>query len=162
MNMSLDDVQVMMAGGRSIEEIISDFDWREFESLVAGIFEANGFFVRKNLRFKTANRYEIDVFAVSDVVAFAVDCKEWGKGRDKRSGLRSAVVRQEERVEHLKRFVKGNPIAQKNLHVHKQQILPLVVTWLQEDLQMHNGSLIVPVWKLNSFLLHAESFSSTE
>ena len=107
-------------------------------------------------------RHEIDVIAVRGQTVFAVDCKEWGKGRYKAFGLRKASEKQEQRAISLKKFLKNNPIAQKRLKISKQEILPIVVTWLQEDLQKHNGSLIVPVWKLNSFLLQAEKFLSTQ
>lgn len=158
----LDEIQAIMKKGKSIEEIVSSFDWKEFENLVAEIFKANGFFVKKNLRFKTVNRYEIDILAVDSNVAFAADCKEWSRGRDKKSGLKNAVEKQEERAKHLKNFVRGNPIAQKSLRLHKQEIFPLIVTWFQEDLQRHNHSLIVPVWKLNSFLIQEDNFVSIE
>lgn len=157
-----DDIQQKLHSGKTIEEIIADFDWKEFESLVAEIFSANGFFVKKNLRFKTNRRYEIDVLAVNKEVAFAVDCKEWGRGRYKTSGLRISTENQVMRAENLKKFLKNNPIARKRLKIENQEILPILVTWLQEDLQKHNNSLIIPVWKLNNFLLRAESFLSTE
>lgn len=152
----------MIKNGKNIEEIILNFDWKEFENLVAEIFKANGFFVKTNLRFKTVKRYEIDILAVDGEVVFAVDCKEWGRGRYKKSGLKNAVEKQEERVKQLKNFIKSNPIAQKSFRVHKQEIFPMIVTWLQEDLQKHDHSFIVPVWKLNSFLLHEDNFISIE
>jgi len=161
----LDDIKKQLTSGKTIEEIIENFDWKEFEGLVAEIFIAHGFHVKKNVRFKTSRRYEIDVLAVRDDVVLAVDCKEWSRGRYKLSGLRLAADNQKARVENLKKFLKSNLIARKSLKVNKQEIVPLVVTWLQEDLQQHNDSAIVPVWKLNSFLLqllHGESFAPTE
>lgn len=159
---NLDDIKLQLENGKTIEEVIAKFDWKEFESLVAEIFRSNGFFVRKNLRFKTGRRYEIDVFAVNGETAFAVDCKEWSRGRHKKSSLKSASSAQEERARQLGRFLRNNPIAKKGLKIGSQKILPLVVTWLQEELQWHNESAIVPVWKLNSFLLQSENSSPTE
>ena len=164
----LKNIQKKLESGRTIEEIIADFDWKEFEGLVAEIFVANGFYVRRNLRFKTTRRYEIDVLAVRGDVVFAVDCKEWSRGRYKDSGLRAAVESHEERANHLKKFLKNNLIARKSLKIDvaKQEVMPIVVTWLQEGIERHSESMIVPVWKLNSFLnyllLQSESFAYTE
>ena len=158
---NLDDIQQKLSSGKTIEEIISNFDWKEFESLVADIFLTNGFSVKRNFRFKTSRRFEIDVIAVDKEVVFVVDCKEWGKGRYKTSGLRAATDNQDNRVENLKKFLKNNLIAKRRLKIERQEFVSVLVTWLQEELERHNNSLIIPVWKLNSFLLHTESFLST-
>jgi len=155
---NLEDVKKELKSGKAIEEIVDAFNWKEFENFVAEIFVANGFFVKKNLRFKTKKRHEIDVLAVTNEIAFAVDCKEWGKGRYKSSSLKTAVIEQEKRVKHLKNFLKNNSIARKTLKIDKQEILSVVVTWLQEDLQKHNSSFIIPVWKLNNFLVDVELY----
>ena len=95
--MELEDIRKYVYSGKTIEEVLEKFDWRSFERTVGDIFSSNGYRTFMNFRFKTERRYEIDVVAVSGSVVFLVDCKDWGKGRDKTSGLRSAVEKQENR-----------------------------------------------------------------
>lgn len=54
------------------------------KKIVSDIFGNNNSSVKRNLRFKTNRRYEIDLLAIKNNEIFAVDCKEWGKGRNKK------------------------------------------------------------------------------
>lgn len=144
---------------KELEEIIKDYDWKTFESIVANIFEKNGFKVKTNFRFKVSRRYEIDVFAVSGLYAFSVDCKEWGRGREKTFGLKNAANMQEVRTEELKKYFKANPIARHMMKLSgKQEFFSLIVTWHEENLINQGKTLIVPVWKLNSFIGNFENY----
>lgn len=155
----LERIKNLIKSGKNIEDIIEKFDWREFEQIIMEIFENNNFRVRKNFRFKTRRRYEIDILAIKRNKVLCVDCKEWGRGRYKKTGLKHAIEKQEERVKELKKFLKNNPIAQNKLKINMNyEFHPLIVTWLQEDLIKENDTLIVPVWKLNSFLLELEKY----
>jgi len=146
-------------GNRSdemLESLLSRFDWRTFESTVAEIFAANGFFVRKNLRFKTDRRYEIDIIASNSRDVFCIDCKDWSGGRYKRSGLRIAAEAQILRTKELENFVSGNSIARHKLRINPNSVFyPTIVTLFEEDVSDIvdvEGVHIIPVWKLNSFL----------
>lgn len=157
--MDFKKIRKFILAGKPLEEIIEAFDWKEFEQIVAEIFISNNFIVKQKFRFKTKRRYEIDIIAVRGQTALCVDCKEWGRGRYKKTSLKYAAKEQEMRTKEFIKFIKNNPIAQTKLKVKpNQKIHPSIVTWLQEELVRENGTFIVPVWKLNSFLLELENY----
>jgi len=148
-----------LAKKEKIEEIVKDLDWRTFEKIVANIFEKNGFKTKTNFILKTSKRFEIDVLAVSDLYVFCVDCKEWGKGRQKTSALKNAAMKQEERMKELKKFLKRNSIASKLMKIgSSQEFFSLIVTWHEENLIKEDETFIVPLWKLNAFIGNFENY----
>lgn len=149
----IEEIKNRILNGEPIEDVLSRCRWQDFESAVAQIFAANGFTVVKNLRFKTRRRWEIDVVASKNGNVLCVDCKGWGNGRHKKSALRAAAEGQIQRTKSLERFMSRNPIAQHKLGVSSDTIFyPVLVTLFEEDVEPDNGILVVPVWKLNSFL----------
>jgi Holliday junction resolvase-like predicted endonuclease len=157
--MELEQIRKYILSGKPIEEIVEKFNWQEFEQLVAKIHEDNNFLVKRNFRFKTSRRFEIDVVAVKSNFILCADCKEWSRGRYKKSGLVGAARKQEERVKQLGKFLKANLLARKSLKLGSNyKIYPSVVTWLQEDLIKENETFVIPVWKLNSFLVDVYSY----
>ena len=157
--LELEKIKSEIFKGKTLEEVLKGIDWREFENFVSEIFSKNEYFVKRNFRFKTSRRYEIDLVASRKNLTFCVDCKNWSGGRNKKSGIIFAVEKQYLRVQELRKFMKGNLIAKKLLAFEeKTRVLPLIVTFLQEDVLEENGVFVVPVWKLNSFLLNAENF----
>ena len=67
--------------GTDVESICKVLEWKEFENFTAQVFEKNGFQVKKNFRFKAAQRrWEIDVVAYNDPIIVCVDCKRWRRG----------------------------------------------------------------------------------
>lgn len=158
--MELERIRKKVLAGKNIEEIVEKFDWKDFEEVSKKIFEENNFKVRKNFRFKTSRRYEIDVLALGSRYIFCVDCKQWRGGRNKKSGLKLAVKKQENRVKEFEKFIGKNIIARKMLRIDskKQKLHPLIVTLFQEDLLKENETFVIPLWKLNSFLVEAEKY----
>ncbi len=162
----------------SIENVLSKLDWRNFESTVAQIFSVNGFSVVKNLRFKTDRRYEVDLVAYNQRVVsnhidvFCVDCKRWGTGRYKKSALFRAADEQRKRTKEFEKFISSfkrrgdnnNRSDNRNSSAsdldglfpsHKLAFHPTIVTLYDELVSKEecpSGVLIIPVWKLNSFL----------
>jgi len=143
-----------------IEIEMQKINWKEFEKSVADIFHQNEFILKKNFRFKTKRRSEIDLIASRYGIIFCIDCKQWGKGRYKISGLKKAVKDQENRVKELGKFLKTNPIARSmlKLNLNSQKFYPLIVTLCEEEIVKEHNTYIIPVWKLNSFLLEVENF----
>jgi len=142
-----------------IEEVLRKHDWREFEEIVAEIFRRNEFTVKKNFRFKTRKRHEIDVLSVKGDLAICVDCKRWLGGRHKKAGLKKAVEEQEKRVRLLKNFLKRNPIAMQMLRIEPGcKFYSLIVTLMEEEILQEKNTFIVPIFKLNSFLLELEAY----
>lgn len=159
--MELEKIRKNILSGKPIEEIIKNFNWKEFENFIAEIFRENNFEVIQNFRFKTKRKYEIDIVAARQNIVFCVDCKEWNKGRYKKTGLKYSAKNQEKRVKELKNFLKKNPDIQIFLKVNlKFEFYSLIVTLFEEDLFIEGNTFFVPVWKLNNFLLEAERYLS--
>ena len=88
-----------------------------------------------------------------------IDCKQWGRGRYKKTGLKYSVKEQKERTKQLKKFLKNNSIAQAELKIKKTtKFIPLIVTWFEEELLEHENTFIVPAWKFNEFLLNISEY----
>jgi hypothetical protein len=151
---SLEEIRGRTASGEPLEYVLKDMEWQDFEQMVSRIFERHDFSIRTNFRFKTEKRWEMDILATGKLINFGVDCKFWDKGRYKKSAIKEAARLQEERAQELEKFLKGNEIAFKMLKMKVKSVFPLLITWFDEDLAEYNNVIIVPVWKLNEFLLN--------
>ncbi|MGC9058804.1 MAG: restriction endonuclease [Candidatus Aenigmatarchaeota archaeon] len=140
--MKLEEIEQLIKSGKTLEEILKLIDWKEFEEKVEEIFKIHGFKTIRNFRFKTKKRYEIDLVAEKDYVIFAVDCKKWSRGRYKISELKKFAVKQKERALELKNFFKT-----------EKDVIPLILTLYDEGINEFEGTLIIPSFKLNNFLL---------
>jgi len=120
--------------------------WQYFEKLVGWIFEKNGFEteVNKVIIFEKGRR-QFDVVARRFQTAFLAECKKWSAKRSKTSLVKSAAERHIEKC-RLYRETEAN------------EVIPLVVTLMQEDIVSHENIPIVPIEKLNSFINHFEEF----
>ncbi|MEM5836492.1 MAG: restriction endonuclease [Candidatus Aenigmatarchaeota archaeon] len=147
----LEEIEKLVAEGEDIEDVLKIFGWKEFEEVVSEILERNGFKVKKNFRFKVDRKYEVDILAYKGDLVLCIDCKKWSSGRYKKSGIRKSVELNEKRVKALKEFL-GEKF-------RASRFLSLIVTLLDEDLVLENKTLIIPIYKLNSFLLEVESFN---
>jgi len=155
----LEQIKQRIQQGEEIEKIIGKIDWKEFEKLVSKILKKHDFETHHNFRFKTNRRYEIDIVAVKKKILLAIDCKQWGRGRYKKTGLKYAIQDQKERVKQLKKFLKNNLVAKSKLKISKGvKFVPLIITWFEEDLIEYENIFIVPVWKFNSFLLNLSEY----
>ena len=146
---SLEEIQQRILKGEEIENIIKDINWQEFEDLVSSIFREHDFDVFQNFRFKTESRYEVDLLSTKNNLIYAVDCKQWNRGRYKKTAIKNSVGKQMKRVKELKKVLIGENI----------RIIPLLITLFEEDIIEHENVWIVPVWKLNEFLLDDEAQS---
>jgi Holliday junction resolvase-like predicted endonuclease len=156
----LERIKRRILRGEEIEKILEEVDWKEFEEFVIRILEEHEFNTFHNFRFKTERRYEIDILAVRDDLLLVIDCKKWKRGRYKKTGLKYAVQTQVKRINELKKFLKNNTTLQNKLKLDSNdtEFVPLIVTWFEEELLEHDGVLIVPVWKLNQFLLSLSEY----
>lgn len=123
--------------GATIDEVAVHLNWRDFEGLVAKIFEARGFSVIKNL-ILTKPRMEIDVVGVRLGVAILVDCKHWK--RQSPSTLKNTVTKQIQRVRHYVKKTSG------------VMAVPVIVTLYQEQLSFIEKVPIVPILQFSSFV----------
>jgi Holliday junction resolvase-like predicted endonuclease len=155
----LNEIKQRILKSEQIEDIIQDMDWREFEKLIAEILKRHDFNVHNNFRFKTDRRFEIDILATRNKTSLLIDCKQWGRGRYKKTGLKYSVKEQKERTRQLKKFLKNNPAAQAELKIKKTtKFIPLLVTWFEEEILEHENVFIIPVWKFNEFLLSISEY----
>ena len=141
--MKLEEIENLIRSGKTVEEVLSLIRWKEFEEKVEEIFRIHNFKTIRNFRFKTAKRFEIDIIAEKRDLIFAVDCKQWNKGRYKISALKKAAERNLERVKELQNTLIGR----------NKKIIPIIITLFDETIYEHDGVFIVPLFKLNSFLL---------
>ncbi len=142
-----------------VEEAASKIDWQDFEKLVSEILRENGFVTTKNFRFKTGRKYEVDVVATRGGVVLCIDCKQWRGGRYKRSALVKAVMEQEERVKELEKYLEDNIETKTEMRIGDlSKFYPLIVTLMQEDVTREGDTFVVPMWKLNSFILEMEKY----
>lgn len=133
----IENIKNRVLEGESIEDVLSRFHWRAFESAIAEIFEANGFSVLKNMRFKNDRRHEIDIVAskrgVNCHVVLCVDCKGWRGGRYKKGALSRAAENQAMRTESFEKFVSRDRKIRDILKVEKNpEFFPVIVTLLEE------------------------------
>ena len=157
--LDLEGIKTQLMKGKTIEDILEKYDWKNFEKIIAEIFRENGFYTKQNFRFKTKRAYEIDIIAVRNNQVFCIDCKWWGRGRYKKTGLRHAITSQENRVRKFTKFLKKNPIAKGLLKLNsKYKVYPLLVTLHDEDLIKENDTFVVPAWKLNRFTTEIENY----
>ncbi len=142
----------------TLEDTASSIGWREFENLVSEIFISHSFSVRKNFRFKANRRHEIDLLATRRDMVLCVDCKQWKGGRNKKTALAKAVREQELRLKELSIFLASDDKSATELGIDASNSLhTMIVTLLQEEIVKDGETFVVPVWKLNSFLLDFES-----
>ncbi|MBM3895621.1 MAG: restriction endonuclease [Thaumarchaeota archaeon] len=123
--------------GATIDEVAVHLNWRDFEGLVAKIFEAKGFSVLKNL-ILTKPRMEIDVVGVRLGMAILVDCKHWK--RHSPSTLKNTVTKQIQRVRHYVKKTSG------------AMAIPVIVTLYQEQFCFIEKVPIVPILQFSSFV----------
>jgi len=132
---------------KDLEHISSEARWQYFEKLVAFIFEENGFDAKQNILIKNESfKRQFDVIAKRYGVTYLVECKKWKSRHEKASALRSAVTK------HLERCV-----LYESLH---GSCRPLIVTLLEENIDEHDGVLIVPIMKLNWLINNFESIEN--
>ncbi len=125
-----------------LEEILKNENWKELEDVTKLVFEENGFETIKNFRFKTNRRFEIDVLAIKGDIVICAECKKWSLNRHRNSQLKKACVKNEEKASELKKLMKN------------KWFLSIIVTLWQEDILQSGKTIIIPIYKLNSFLLN--------
>ena len=152
----LEKIHRQVLRGRSIEDAVGKFDWREFERIVGDIFRQNDFRVSNNFRFKTNRRWEVDLVAVRGGTVFCVDCKRWSTGRSKKWGLAKAAKEQEKRTREMGKFFRSNLIAKSIMGIPDGRFVPLMATLHEEEILREGSTFVVPVKKLNSFIVQSD------
>ncbi|MFX1560018.1 MAG: hypothetical protein ACFFBL_05485 [Promethearchaeota archaeon] len=142
--------------GASIGNVVAFLTWKDFEGFVASILTANSFQCVESFRRRgnsLMHGMEIDVIGVKGGTIIAVDAKMWGTRSGKASALRTAAERQKTRTQELS--VELERLSKKlgGLAMKEYHLFPVIVTWLVEEVELHDGVPVVPIFKLNSFIL---------
>lgn len=138
--------------GKSIEEILDQSNWQEFEIFCESVLQEHDWKTKRNFRFKTERRYEIDVLATKGNKILAIDCKHWGIRKGKKHQLVYAIEKQKKRIEEFKKI---------NFFMEmktKHKIHPLIITWFEEEIIHEKDTFVVPASKLNTFLLEIDRY----
>ena len=130
--------------GASIQEASIDLSWKNFEDFVSYILILNGY--ETVTRHPVARRAEIDIISWNRSLALIIDCKHWK--RTSKSSLSSIVSKQIQRSKLLIEinYFKGTRI----------ELIPTIVTLVEEEGQLYSGVPIVPVQKFDTFLRELE------
>lgn len=152
---------VVTEAGMQIVDVVSLLTWKDFEGLIANILAENNFKCTESFRRRgtsDAKGLEIDVIGVRGSTIISVDAKMWGVRGGKGSALRIAAEKQKVRTRRLTSQL--NRLSNKISSVvpGNYTIFPIMVTWLVEEVEMHEGVPVVPVFKLNGFIQDFETY----
>ncbi len=154
-------ISAIIKSGVDALSISRILDWKQFENIIATIFDQMGFTVITNFRFKDEfARYEIDVLAFKYPYLFIIDCKYHQKASS--AMLKDAADKQKERAEIL---VEMFPILSDELIrklslplKRKLLILPLVISWRDHSIQFQQDIAILPYQQIPGFLQEIDEY----
>jgi len=133
------------------DKIINELIWQEFELLTTIVGDEFGYIAKTGLNFSTEDRkYQIDVILKANPYVLFIDCKHYG-GTGKKSVLKKAAEEQITRVEAVK---ENFAELQEKISIKgwkKIVLIPMVVTWLDDEIFFHEFVPVVPFTKLRSF-----------
>ncbi|MGY5855283.1 MAG: hypothetical protein RTS72_01700 [Candidatus Thorarchaeota archaeon] len=159
--MRIDLAKRAVREGASISEIIDLLTWKDFEGFVASILSENTFRCVESYRRRgnsLKHGMEIDVIGVKGDIIISIDAKMWSIRSGKTSALKTAAEKQKKRTLELsgeldKLSKKMGALAEKTY-----RLFPVIVTWLVEEVELHEGVPVVPIFKLNSFILDLDQY----
>ncbi len=138
--------------GIDFDKIINELIWQEFELLTTIVGDEFGYLAQTGLNFSTGDRkYQIDVILKANPYVLFIDCKHYG-GTGKKSVLKKAAEEQIVRVEAVKENLEN---LQDKISVKGWKnviFIPMIVTWLDDEIFFHDYVPVVPFTKLSSFL----------
>ena len=150
-----------VSNGALVENVVKHMNWKDFEGLVAQILSENNYDCVESFRRRgnaEVKGMEIDVIGLKGKTLLVIDAKMWGIRSGKASALRTAVEKQKERTERL--CLQLDRLSKKIVKMTggNYTLLPIMVTWLVEEIELHEGVPVVPVFMLNSFLLNIAEY----
>ena len=140
--MNFEDIQSLEDLAVVSEEVV----WQNFERLAAFIFEKNNFRVKVNT-VKTYNKTkrQYDVIAWKGNQTFLVECKKWAGNRYRLSAVKKAVEQHKERTQFY-------------ADITHEDAIPLLVTFIEEEIRVYEGVPIVSIQKLNGFVSELDGY----
>jgi hypothetical protein len=91
-------------------------------------------------------RRQFDVIATKNNLSLLIECKKWSNKKTKVSALKNAVIKHKERCKFYGQLL-------------QKKIMPVIITYNEEPITSFYGVYIVPVCRLNSFILGLPGFS---
>lgn len=152
--------------GVDIEVASKWLNWRDFERLCVEALQSHGFNVKAPLRFKVnGKRREIDIVAYKKNVLLCIDCKHWKMKRGQQYKIKESAMNHLDKCMELAKL--ATSLRSMKLSIYSEaHLVPVMVSLMDLNLKHSlNGVWIVPVFKLNSFLIdldtHLDEVSST-
>lgn len=138
--------------GTDVESICKFLEWKEFENFSAQVFEKSNFKVKRNFRFKAAQRrWEIDVVAYSEPIIVCVDCKRWRRGWGNSAITRVAGAQ-----------ARRTQVLANSFHVLQQKIdlsnwtqatlFPVILSLFPGQVKFYNKVPVVPILQIQNFV----------
>ena len=141
-----------LQGGADYERVSSVLGWKEFENIAAVAFEAHGYNVETNLRFRQGGRrWEIDIVGCRRPLVVCVDCKHWRRSLYPSKLKRAA----EEQVRRTLAFSDSlpNPAPRVDCASWKDaRFVPMLLSLMPARFKFHEGTPVVPILQLQDFL----------
>jgi Holliday junction resolvase-like predicted endonuclease len=138
--------------GTDVERVCKVLEWKEFENFTAKAFEENNFAVKRNFRFKGAQRrWEIDVVAYNDPIIVCVDCKRWRRGWGN-SAITKIATAQARRTQVLAKNLQN---FQHNIGLSnwkRATLFPVILSLFPGCLKFYNNVPVVPILQLQNFV----------
>jgi len=138
--------------GADFEHVCKFLEWTEFESIAAQDFQANGFSVLSNFRFKHAGkRWEIDILSCREPLIVCVDCKHWQRGWSRAATVKAV----EAQIERTRAFADALPNYQQKARLSgwkNATLVPIILSMVPGPFKFHNNVPIVPVLQLQDFI----------
>jgi hypothetical protein len=147
--------------GTKIVDVVKLMTWKDFEGLIANILSENNFSCTESFRRRgttDVKGMEIDVIGIRGRIALSIDAKMWSIRGGKASALKTAAEKQKERTSRLTRQLENLSKKIASMTKGMYTLFPIIVTWLVEDVEMHEGVPVVPVFKLNGFIQDFEIY----
>jgi len=147
---------LLIKEGFEIEHVAKYLDWGEFEAFTKDILRLHEFQVHSRVRFKSnakKKRYECDLVAIRNSIVLCIDCKHWSSRSGKKYGLKKAVEKQVERTLVLSE--KFFELDFEKFGIEKRDdllMMPLLISWLVEDIRVYQDVPIVPIFQLSNFI----------
>lgn len=121
---------------------LENCNWKGFEQAVSEILELHNFASFWNVNITIGGlRRQFDIIANSNNETLLVECKKWSNKKSKVSALKNAVLEHKKRTELYK-------------NLFNKKATPVLITYNEEPIIFHEGVYIVPLARLNDFLLN--------
>lgn len=120
--------------------------WQEFEEFVKEVFDSHDFHTEFRVVFKDSEgKSEIDVVAHNFGLVIAIDAKKYSEWWHRNSALRKQAEKHLERCDRYSKVI-------------GEEVIPIIVSFIDDQIFDHWGCIVVPIEKLNDFILNIHAY----